>query len=105
MREACQECMLFRRYCAAFLPLLQSGEYGHEVFVLRVWGDAAGSWHSIRERFCRSMNLPIVHCAGLDEKQGGRILRCKPNWWRSCGTFHVAPSGDPFDGASLVGDG
>ena len=40
-REACQECVLFRRYNAALLPLLQSGEYGHEVFVLRMWGDAS----------------------------------------------------------------
>ena len=28
-REACQECVLFRRNNAALLPLLQSGEYGH----------------------------------------------------------------------------
>ena len=51
--EACQERVLLRRYNAALLPLLQSGEYGHEVFVLRKWGSASGAGHSIREPFTR----------------------------------------------------
>src|SRR6267142_2523749 len=38
-RKACQECVLFRRCNAGLLPLLQSGEYGHGVLVLRMWGD------------------------------------------------------------------
>ena len=29
--EACQKCVLLRRYDGLLLPLLQSGEYGHEV--------------------------------------------------------------------------
>ena len=34
-RKACQERVLFGRYYAALLPLLQSGEYGHAVLLLR----------------------------------------------------------------------
>ncbi len=85
-REAFQERMLFRRYNAALLPLLQSGEYGHEVFVLRMWGDASGAGHAFRAR--RSMNLPIVHCNRLARAENTVI---KTLGW-CAGNNHRRPS-------------
>ena len=53
--EARQECVLLRRYSAVLLPLLQSVEYCHEVFVLRTGtvrpepGIRSGATSSARE--------------------------------------------------------
>src|SRR5258708_38463785 len=79
--------MLFRRYNAALLPLIQSSDYGHEAFVLRMWGDASGAGHSMREPFRRSMNLPIVHCNRLAAWK----MRSENTGW-CAGNNHKRPS-------------
>ena len=59
--EACQMCVLLRRYFALLLPLLQSGEDGHEAFVLRIWDTTSIARHWIPVPPVRPMSLLIVH--------------------------------------------